>query len=374
MNAWRAAVWRELRFIRGSRVVLWALLAMPLASLVLMAAMLSRGALQSLPVAVVDEAGTPASRAVLQALASQPELRIAHAYASRAEADASLRDGHVWAYVAISPRFGELAPRSEVPTVLIRYNAAYLSVGSVLERVLLRAVQGASREVLQSAARAHGLQAWSQPQVQTSVLFNPQASFEWFLQALVQPAVLHLFAACLGVYALLRELQGASLAAWRQQTGGGVASLAGKAAPYLFVMALWGAAWLIWLVGLRGWRMPGSLWLVWLAQLVLFAASIGISFLLVALTRKPGLSFSATALYAGSALAYSGGSLPRQGAPAVVRGWSEALPFTHYLRLQMDQFLGTPWRHDLPALLWLCALTVGATVLAAWFSRREPAA
>ena len=373
MNRFRAAVLREARFIRGSRLMLLTLLAMPLASLLLIAAMLSRGALDSLPVGVVDEAQTPAGRAVLQALAAQPELRIAQAYSARAAADAALRDGRIWAYVAVPPAFGELAPRVDPAVVLVRYNAAYLSVGSVLERALMRAVDGASREVLQAAARARGLQAWSLPQVQTSVLFNPQASFEWFLQALVQPAILHLFAACLGVYALLRELDGTSLAAWRQQTGGGTAALAGKAMPYLFMMALWGAAWLVWLVGLRGWRMPGSLWLAWLAQLALFAASLGISFLLVAVTRKPGLSFSVTALYAGSALAYSGGSLPLQGAPAVVRGWSEALPFTHYLRLQMDQFLGAPLRHSVPALLLLCAIAVGALLAAARWSRAERA-
>ena len=44
------------------------------------------------------------------------------------------------------------------------------------------------------------------PQVQISVLFNPEASFEWYLQALIQPAMLHLLAACVGVYAMAREL------------------------------------------------------------------------------------------------------------------------------------------------------------------------
>jgi ABC-2 type transport system permease protein len=76
----------------------------------------------------------------------------------------------------------------------------------------------------------------------------------------------------------------------------------------------------------------------------LIAASLALSFGFVAGARRDVFGYSLSALYAGSALAYSGGSLPIEGAPTVARFWHQVLPFTHYLTAQMDQFLGAPAR------------------------------
>ena len=375
MNRFRDACLRELQFIRGSAVACLALFVLPAASLLLMAAMLSQGALRALPIGVVDEAHSPASRAVLEAVVAQPELRVDSAYASVAEAHAALRDGRIWAYIAIPHGFVPVMRGGE-ETLLIRSNAAYLSIGSVLERALERSVSGAVRAVWKDAEGLQGLGRQAMPQVQVSVLFNPQASFEWFLQALVQPAILHLFAACLGAYAMSRVLggiDGRAFARWRRESGGGWVALAAKFTPYLLVMGAWGAAWLIWLVGVRGWRVQGSLAMIWLGQWMLFAASMALSGVLVALVRKPAFAFSATALYAGSALAYSGGSLPIDGAPSWVRVWSQSLPFTHYLTLQMDQFLGAPVARSVGGLCLLLAYAAVAFAGCVWLVRRDRA-
>ena len=150
-------------------------------------------------------------------------------------------------------------------------------------------------------------------------------------------------------------------------------ALAAKFTPYLLVMGAWGAAWLIWLVGVRGWRVQGSLAMIWLGQWMLFAASMALSGVLVALVRKPAFAFSATALYAGSALAYSGGSLPIDGAPSWVRVWSQSLPFTHYLTLQMDQFLGAPVARSVGGLCLLLAYAAVAFAGCVWLVRRDRA-
>jgi ABC-2 type transport system permease protein len=106
--------------------------------------------------------------------------------------------------------------------------------------------------------------------------------------------------------------------------------------------AFWAAAWLIWIAGIRGWQPQGSLALIFLGQLVLLAGTAAISAMLVALSKETSTALAVCAVYAGSALAYSGGSLPVQGASLFARGWSGFLPFTHYLDLQMDQWLGAP--------------------------------
>lgn len=369
-----AVAGREARFIFGSRIMLVALILVPLSSLVLIAAMLSRGALEGLPVAVVDEAQSPVSRSVTALLAARPELRIVPAPPSAFAAEVAMRRGQLWAYAQIPAGFGEPAGAADNrQPVRIFYNAAYLSVGSVLAQTFETALTGAMRQEAMERARRAGLpiDRIALPQVQVSVLFNPQASFEWFLQALIQPAILHLVAACVGVFAMARELDGASLARWRAETGGGAVALAGKAIPYLAILAWWGAAWMIWLVGVKGWRMAGSLPATYAAQVALLAATLAISLALVATSRKDVIAYSVSALYAGSALAYSGGSLPIDGASLPARIWHYALPFTHYLEAQMDQFLGAPTVLAIRSVILLTFYALAALAIAGLTSDRD---
>ncbi len=372
MNRAAAAVRREARAIIRSRPLLAALFLLPGLSILLIASMLSRGALQELPVALVDAADTQASRALVSAISAQGGVSIAATPASEIEADAELRQGRVWAYVVIPSGYGEIPSGRSAP-VQIAYNATYLSVGSVLERDISRAVTGVVAQQAIAAAERRGLQLSdaSLPQVQIHVLFNPEASFEWYLQALVQPAMLHLMAACLGVYAVAREFDDGRLERWRRETGGRGMALLGKFLPYLALLSLWGAVWMIWLVGFRGWRMGGSLAFTYGAQVIMVAASLALSAAITLVSRRSGLGFSGSAFYAGSALAYSGGSLPIKGAPSVVVWWSEVLPFTHYLRLQMDQFLGSPIAVDLwPAFLLVINVAIGISA-SLWGAQRR---
>ena len=88
---------------------------------------------------------------------------------------------------------------------------------------------------------------------------------------------------------------------------------------------------MVWLVGFKGWRMEGSLLATFAAQIALIAASLALSFGFVAGARRDIFGYSLSALYAGSALAYSGGSLPIEGAPTVARvrqncGWPGCAP------------------------------------------------
>ena len=100
---------------------------------------------------------------------------------------------------------------------------------------------------------------------------------------------------------------------------------------------------------------------------MLFVATAAISTLLIALTGEVATSLSASVIYAGSALAYSGASLPITGGIAVARIWSAILPLTHFVTLEMDQMIGVDiviWAEQ-AAILALAALVAGggATLL-----------
>lgn len=129
---------REAGFIATSRVMLLALVVVPFCAIAIVAAMLSQGALQALPVAVVDNARTSESQALVRLLSGRPEVRIATQPVSDAAAEAAMRRGQIWAFVSIPHGFGQ--PRAADEPIRLYYNAAYLSVGSTVERSLATAL------------------------------------------------------------------------------------------------------------------------------------------------------------------------------------------------------------------------------------------
>ncbi|MFC3214135.1 ABC transporter permease [Novosphingobium panipatense] len=157
-------------------------------------------------------------------------------------------------------------------------------------------------------------------------LNNAASSFEWFLSTLIYPAVLHLVAAVTSAMALGRELEGRSLGGWAARSGTIVPALFGKLLPYVGAASLWGIAWLLFVTLGRGWRVEGSVAAIVAGQTLFYLGTAAISALLVAATRETATALSVCAVYAGSALAYAGATLPLNGGSGFARFWSEVLP------------------------------------------------
>ncbi|WP_265562208.1 ABC transporter permease [Sphingomicrobium arenosum] len=367
MNAFADAFFREAAHIARDRWDRALLFVMPALLLGMMAAMLLAGSPRDLPVGMIAP-DTPAAREVARAIDGTDAVEVVARPANEAEALSLVRSGTIVAFLEW--------PASEGQPPRVSYNASYLSAGSIAERGIASALSVVAVERALDAGGASGLALVraNPPRLSVSLLGNPGASFEWYLQALVDPAILHLLVACATAMAMGRELAAGRLGPWARAAGRPAATLIGKLAPYVLVASGWGAVWMIWIAGVRGWAPEGSLLLVMIGQSLLYAATAAISALLVAATRETSTALAASAVYAGSALAYSGGSLPVGGASLLARGWSEALPFTHYLDLQMDQWLGAPASLALAdiGLLALYVVVPGAAAVA--LLKRERAA
>ncbi|MEG8024839.1 hypothetical protein QP162_11005 [Sphingomonas aurantiaca] len=132
-------------------------------------------------------------------------------------------------------------------------------------------------------------------------------------------------------------------------------AVAGRLVPHVAIGTAWLCLWLVWLTLGQGFAFTGAIGLVAIGGLLLFVASAAIAALLILLTGEVATSLSASVIYAGSALAYSGASLPITGGLAFARIWSAILPLTHYVTLEMDQAIGVDlavWAKQAAILLW----------------------
>ncbi|WBO23883.1 ABC transporter permease [Sphingomonas abietis] len=357
------ALFAEMRHLGRDRWDLGVLTALPAVLVILVSAMLIQGVPRQLPIAIVDEDGSSLSRAIIRDVEASPTVRVTWMGGQIAPAFHRVRKEDAWAVLRIPHGLEDGLEHRPPPAIQIFYQGSFLSMGSVVSRAIEAAVTASLIAHLPVTPSSHGLPGirLHPPTVQATILKNPSTSFEWYLTVLIDPAVLHLLVACMTVVALGREIENKSLAGWAVRSGNVGAALVGKMLPYVLVATIWGTLWLIWITWFRSWPVNGSLMLLVLGQALLFAGTAGISSLLVVATGDIGTGLSASAIYAGSALAYSGATLPLQGGNGFARIWSQMLPLTHYIRMQMGQYLDAPLRTALPelGLLLLYALMCG---------------
>lgn len=354
----------------------------PLLALALFAWMFAAGVPRDLPVALVDHDNSATSRELARMLDAAPGLRVAARPLGLPQAWSGVRAGDTFAVVYVPAGAEREILRGGSAVVFAHYNASHQTAGQAAAREIGDVVQAAGERIARgNVARTRGPDAVRPPplRVQATVLANAARSYEHFLLGLLFPALLHLAACLTMVSALGRELRDGSAGEWLRACGDRLLpAVAGKLAPYLLLFTAYGAGSLVWLAAIRGGGVAGSATLLLAAQAAMYLAYAGIALLLVGATRNLGTALSATGLYAGTSLAFSGATFPTQGAPLLAQAWSQLLPFTAYLKLQAQQLdLGAAWTVSLPllgVLLLFVLVAGGAGLLLYGRGARDPAA
>lgn len=376
IQALLASARRECCFLRDSpwdfALATW----IPCLLMIMLAWLFSGGVPRELPIAVVDLDNSTASRDLVRHLQASPGLLVVEQPQSLSQALSLARALKVYAVVQIPAGTGREIQRggSGTGTVFSYFNASYQVAGQAAARDIDSAVQAVSAKLAVAEValnRGPGSVRAAPIFVHTSVLFNSSRSYEHFLLGLLFPAVLHLAMCVAMVGAFGRELRDGTIQNWLHNSHNRlVAAVLGKIAPYFLLFTLYGCVGLLWLVVIRGSGVTGELFWLILGQALMYLAYAAIALLFVAVTRNMASALSMAGLYAGTSLAFSGGTFPLQGAAWFTRFWSELLPFTAYLKLQAQQLdMGSSlavsaWPLGI-LLLFVLVCGIGGTVLLA---------
>ena len=340
MSVFGTAFRQEAARIARTPVDLFVLTLLPLILLASMAAMMWGGTLEDLPVVVVDHDGGPVALEIARNIAATPSLELVARTPNREEALSMVRSERAVAFLVIPKGVGA-RPANGAP-VEVFYEAVFLSTGS-LASTYLRVVTAVTLAEQLPRTLGIGGAAVAQrslPGLQVTLLGNPTLSLEWYLGMLIGPSVLHLLIAISCIGSLGPLMRDKSFGAFVRETPSPASFLVGRLTLHVLAGVLWCVAWLIWMTAVRGYRAEGSIVVIVLGMLLLFVATAGIALLFMGVTREVGTSLSAAVIVAGSALAYSGATLPLMGGLWIAQHWSEVLPLTHFIMLQMDQLIG----------------------------------
>lgn len=364
--SFKTALLRELNWLARSRWDLALVTLAPLVTLLVLGLMFLQSTARLLPIAVVDSDHSPLSRQLVRNLQASAQVEVVAQPVQLGEAWTLARRTDVWAVVLIPEGLQRDALSGKDAAVLLYRNAAFYSVGALASRGVGDAVSALNAQIRPQLMRSHNIPAvrLEAPRVQATILFNPQLSYEWFLEALLQPGILHVLMSCAVVVALGRELQPGALGTWLHAGGGAASALAAKLVPYVIIFTAWQLAGTAWLCGWRGWGVHGSLALLAAGQLALYACYAAVAAFVALLVRDTYTALSAVALYGGPALTFSDATLPVIGAPTFTQVWSHVLPFSAYVKLQMEQmFMGSPPSASMPWLWLMCGVALGMFLL-----------
>ncbi|UZW62186.1 ABC transporter permease [Lysobacter enzymogenes] len=358
-----ASARRELAFLRASRWETAQITVLPWAILLVFMAVFSHTVLRDVPIAVVDQDRSPASRALVRKLNAAPGVYVHAMPVTLEDAWPMVRKVDVYAVLYLPRDVSREVGRGQTATAIAYYNASYLTTGQAAFREISAVVQAHNAELSLSRElflRGRSALRAAPVRVQSTVLFNAERSYEHFLQSLLFPAVLQLAFCIAAVAALGRELRDGTAPAWLDASGGRpAAAIAGKLLPYFALFMLYAALALLWVGGLRSGAVAGS-WIMLLAGYAgLYLAYAAIGSLLIGATRSMATALSLTGIYSGVAMAFSGGTFPTIEGPLFTQIWSRLMPFTAYVQLQVQQLdAGASWRDS----LWPLA-TLGVFVL-----------
>jgi ABC-2 type transport system permease protein len=346
----------------------------------------SAGQPRALPIGVLDADHSSVSRQLTRFLAATPGLQVAQQFNSTAEAEVALRTAQVYGVVLIPRDLARDLKQGRAASVTLLHNAQLGTHSSLIQRDVRSAVGTLSAGIEMSARTkrgepAQGVRVAMEPlRADLVSLFNASTDYEQFLAAALIPALLHILAMGAGAWMVGRELRDRSVAewlgphaAWPQVVG----ALLGKLLwPWLglscvAVLALCGMTW-----G-RGWHPAGSVLWTGVALAVFMALSIALGAWVAALSRSLRTALSATGFVTAPAFAFGGVGFPLLAMPWGAQAWARALPYTHYIRVQMEQLqMGAPLAYSLRTPVVMSLVTVlllAATVLALHKAALQPA-
>lgn len=339
---------REIEFLRSSAADLALISIVPLLLLGIVSIQMSDGVLRDLPIVIVNEDGGAISRELTRRLDASPGLSVIDSSADLVTAKHWVREREALLVVYVASDLSRRVLRREPGVVTVLSNASYSTASGAATRSAVAVIQEFSHTLAAGQfAAIPGRGELRPPPIatQTTVLFNPQGSYELQLVGLLQPALLHLIFMVAVVSALGRELRDGTIGAWLGQAGPGRAAtkVAGKLALYLIVFMAWALAATLYMSVARGWPVAGSTVTFLAAYLAMYLAYSGIALLLVGLTKSMAQSLSITGIFAGASFAFAGAIFPIESASMFARIWSMLLPYTAFAKVWAEQFvMGAP--------------------------------
>lgn len=310
---------------------------------------------QHVPVAIVVEAPSPATRSLTAAFGNSPYFRPVD-FSSIQEAEDALKrrlvDGIVWVRSDFAENLlsGETAPVGVVVNGVDANNA----------RIISGYIQGAWLTWLEQYARDQGRPLSSAVSLEHRVWFNPGVRSRDYLVPGLIAVIMTLIGALLTALVVAREWERGTMEALMVTPVAAREILIGKIVPYFFL----GMGGLILSVVMAVWQfdvpLRGSLWVLFLASTLFLMTALAMGLLISTVARNQFVAGQVAILSTFlPAFILSGFIFDIGSMPAVIRGVTHIIAARYYVAILQTVFLaGDVWNVIVYNGLALAVMTV----------------
>ena len=336
------------------------------------------GAVERVPVGIVDLDNSSMSRQVSRTLNGLQQVNIRYRYSNYAEARDAVQRGEVLGFFLIPEDLEERALGGRQPVVSYYVNYAYYAPASMQYKGFKTMSLLANGAVVQTALRTVGvpnemIAAALQPyQTHVHALKNPFTNYNFYLNSTFIPCFFSLFILLVTAFSLGLELKSGLSRQWLKTAGDSMfLALVGKLVPQtvLFTAVGWFIQWMMYRC--YGFPLNCNPWNMLVAMFLLVIANQSVAVLFYCFVPNFRYGTMLCTLLGMVSFSFSGFSLPQESMYSWVTALGYVMPIKYYFLIMVDQSLNGI---DLYYSRFYYAALIGFTILPmflSWHLKKE---
>lgn len=348
MNLLYNVLFRECHRITSRRLYFGVCILLPLFCLFFMATIFGNGQMENIPIGIVDQDNTAASRTIARRIAATPTFRVTEHFTDEASARQALQRKEIYGYLSIPPQFEQKTVSGTGATLTYYYHYALLSVGSELMAAFETTLAPVALSPIVVQAEALGV---GQEQIQTFLLpveanthplYNPDMDYSIYLSQPFFFVLFQILILLVTVYAIGSEFKFGTTQEWMgAATPAGkdpanlrnadmLTAVAGKLLPYTVMFSVIGILANYVLFGLMNIPFQGSLWLMNIVTVLFIMATQALAVLIFSIFPKIAYIISVVSMVGSLGATLSGVTFPVTAMYAPVHAASYLFPVRHF--------------------------------------------
>lgn len=361
-----ASLRRELCEIASDRLYLSILVFFPAMMILFFGVVFYRGAIDNVPIAVVDRDYTPLSRQMLSMVDATTGVSIAFQELDMLSAEERMLNGDVEGILCVDKGFENAIYRGESAMVGCYLSGANISACGILSRDIQLAVQSFSAGVALQTLESMGL-SYDEAMVkimpinvQSNIISNPYLNYGYYLAPIFMILGIVVFTMLSTIYAIGRELRYRTALQWLSVANGSlVGGVVGKLLPVTLAMVLASQFIYFVLFVVMGMECEGNYLVLSLVTLLFIVVYECVALAVIALTANLRLALSLGGGYSVMAFTFSGITFPTIAMYGVARIFSKLFPLTYFSELFVSQVMrDAPFRYDVDNLVYMALFIV----------------
>ena len=394
MNLLYNVLFREYHRITSRRLYFGVCILLPLFCLFFMATIFGNGQMENIPIGIVDQDNTAASRTIARRIAATPTFRVTEHFTDEASARQALQRKEIYGYLSIPPQFEQKTVSGTGATLTYYYHYALLSVGSELMAAFETTLAPVALSPIVVQAEALGV---GQEQIQTFLLpveanthplYNPDMDYSIYLSqpfffVLFQILILLVTVYTIGSefkFGTTQEWMGAATPAGKDpanlRNADMLTAVAGKLLPYTVMFSVIGILANYVLFGLMNIPFQGSLWLMNIVTVLFIMATQALAVLIFSIFPKIAYIISVVSMVGSLGATLSGVTFPVTAMYAPVHAASYLFPVRHFTEAaQAMIYFGAGfayfWQSVAVLLVFLLLAILILPLLKWWILRRK---